>query len=296
MKNVAIINDLSGLGRCSMAVQLPIINTLGHTALPLPTGVFSCQSAFSSYHFTDLSEQMKNTINDWKKENILLDGIIVGFMMSKDQINLVKDCIDKLAAKDTVILVDPIIGDNGEIFSFFTNDYAKELKNIIKKANIITPNVTELCILSDVSYEKLTAQKNLDIDNYLEKIKNTAMSLLSDSLETVIVTGIKYIDYNGKELVYNLFVKKDDFGYSGSDYKIGSFSGTGDMLTALICGYILQGKNMHETIDDTSRYIKKTIDKSLDLKDKREFGTNFELTLKELTSISTSDRLRDKNQ
>lgn len=282
MKNVAIINDLSGIGRCSMAVQLPIINALGHSVLPLPTGVFSCQSAFSSYHFTDLSEQMKNTIDDWKKENVSLDGIIVGFMMSKDQIELVENCIDKLTAKDTVVLVDPILGDNGKMFSFFNDDYATRLKTIIKKANIITPNITELCLLSDTPYEQLIIHKNLDIDAYLEKIKNVATQLLKDKLETVVVTGIKYIDENKKEMVYNLFVKKDDCGYSGVDYKIGSFSGTGDMLTALICGYILKGKTMHEAIYDTSKYIRKTIGKSLDLRDKREFGTNFELTLKNL--------------
>lgn len=285
MKKIAIINDLSGLGRCSLAAQLPIINGLEIEAMPLPTAIFSCQSGFKSYHYTDLTNQIKDSISDWRLEGITPDGIIIGFMLSVAQMRVIDNCIDTLANKDSVILLDPILGDDGKIFSFFSDEYVTELRLFAKKASIITPNITELCILANAKYSDIISKSSLKIDEYINYIATVAKSLLCGRTSSIIVTGIRHIDNKGKEMVYNLFVNETNYGYSGAEYRLGSFSGTGDILAALICGYMLKNHTMQAAIEKTTSFIKQAIDDSQELADKRHYGTNFELGIKNLSNL-----------
>lgn len=283
MKKVAVINDISGFGRCSMAVQLPILSTMQVMACPMPTGVFSCQSAFDSYHYTDLTEQMLITLDDWLKTDVKMDAIIAGFMMSANQLQVVQKCIKSLKKENSIILIDPILGDDGIQFSFFNTEYLNKMQELIKEATIITPNITELCLLCNYDYNKLTNQEHKPTKEYINEIQKIARPLFNENLEQIIVTGVKQINNNKNTEVHNVLITKNGSTYStASEFLMGSFSGTGDILASMICGYLLRGTKIETAINRTSDFLNKVVNASINSDIDRKFGADFESVLNQI--------------
>lgn len=277
MKKAAIINDISGFGRCSLSVQLPIISSMQLTACPIPTGIFSYQSAFPNFHYTDLTSQMALTINDWISLGTKIDGLLAGFMTSIKQPELIDGFISQI--RPDVVLIDPILGDNGQQFSLFSREYLEKMRGLIKKADIITPNITELCLLSDANYSELMLHSTLPIEAYVQKIVEIGEPLLTDRLGSIIVTGVKQKDKNGDILIHNVLISNKKHSYTTSKYLIGSFSGTGDILAAMMLGYALRGTDMSEALQNTADFLQNTIAESLSDSVDTRFGTEFELSL-----------------
>ena len=151
MKRVALINDLSGIGRCSLAVALPIISVMGHECASLPTAILSNHTAFDDYTFYDFTDKMHGFIDCWQKLGVGFDTVYTGFLGSVHQIDIAIDFIDDFG-KDAIKLVDPVMGDDGKIYDTYTEEMRKHLKRLVHKADIITPNLTELCELCDTPY------------------------------------------------------------------------------------------------------------------------------------------------
>ena len=152
---VAVLNDLAGFGRCSLTAAISVLSAMGVQPCPLPTAVLSAQTGFESYFFQDLTEQMGMITEEWKKSGAQFDGIVTGFMSDHRQIGEVNHFLDLFHKEGTFLLVDPVLGDNGKRFSVFDGLFQKEMKQLVKRADIVTPNVTELCLLTDYDYDKI---------------------------------------------------------------------------------------------------------------------------------------------
>lgn len=283
MKHSILFNDISGLGKCSLSVQLPIINHMNISTSPVPTGVFSCQSGFANFHYVDLEEQLSKTIDDFIKMNVRFDGILAGFMMSVKQLNIVESYLLHSHNKNNLIVIDPILGDNGKQFSFFSKEYLEKMKNLIDKADIITPNLTELCLLSNTDYENLIKYDSLSVDEYIDKISDIAKQLFSKRLKKIIVTGIRQKNKNGSVTVYNLLITPKTKHCTATDFKLENFSGTGDILAALMFGYLINGIDEKKALEKTSEILQNIIDKSIETHIDGKFGTSFESELKNIT-------------
>jgi pyridoxine kinase len=254
-KKIALINDFTGFGRCSIAVELPIISTLKLQCCPLPTSIFSNHTGFDSYFFDDYTDRMERYVEEWKKLDLSFNGICSGFLGSARQISIVKDFIKEFKTDDTIVVVDPVMGDYGKIYSTYTDEMCGLMKELVAGADIITPNITESCILTDTPYSDMLYEK--DIVELAEKL-----SMMGP--EKVVITGI----VQGTFISNYCYERKKEGkkGYFVKALKIGAQrSGTGDIFTSIIAADAVNGVDFHKSVKKASSFIKKCIMKSIEL-------------------------------
>lgn len=254
-KKIALINDFTGFGRCSIAVELPIISTLKVQCCPLPTSIFSNHTGFDSYFFDDYTDRMERYVEEWKKLDLSFNGICSGFLGSARQISIVKDFIKEFKTDDTIVVVDPVMGDYGKIYSTYTDEMCGLMKELVAGADIITPNITESCILTDTPYSDMLYEK--DIIELAEKL-----SMMGP--EKVVITGIVQGTFISNYCYERQ--KEGEKGYFVKALKIGAQrSGTGDIFTSIIAADAVNGVDFHKSVKKASSFIKKCIMKSIEL-------------------------------
>ena len=189
IKKIAVANDLSGFGRCSLTAAIPIISASGAQCCPLVTGVFSNQTDYPSFYGKDLTDYMTPCISKWKEMGFTFDGILTGYIANSRQGEILCKFIDDFEKEDTLIVVDPVMGDDGETYKGFGEKRKKAILSLVKKAHIITPNLTELCILTNEDYKQTITLPEAEL---LKKIEAMSRSLISDKLFAVVTTGIHF--------------------------------------------------------------------------------------------------------
>ena len=153
-KKIALINDMTGFGRCSIAVALPVISMLRVQCCALPTAIFSNHTGFESFYYQDYTDHMQPSINEWKKLGLEFSGICTGFLGSARQIAIVSDFIRDFKRPDNLVIIDPVMGDYGKPYPTYTEEMCGEMKKLVEFADILTPNVTEACVLTDTPYKE----------------------------------------------------------------------------------------------------------------------------------------------
>lgn len=255
-KKIAVINDLSGFGRCSLTAALPVLAVMGVQPCPLPTAVLSAQTGYPSYYCDDFTDRMGYICDEWKKMNIRFDGIYTGFVASEQQIMNIFAFLDIFQKEDTFLLVDPVMGDDGEVYKMFTSGLCQLMKELVRRADIITPNLTELCLLSDTSYEEVTGIK--EFEEQLTVIGRMADAILDQGVETVIVTGLHY-EEDGIRKMGNLAVNSKEKVLTGYE-KLGcSYSGTGDLFASVVAGGIARGDHLKDIIMEAGGFLSEAI-------------------------------------
>lgn len=269
-KRIAVVNDISGFGRCSVSVALPIISAMKIQCCPLPTAILSAHTGFPDFYFNDYTPHMRAYMNNWNELNIDFDGIYTGFLGSKEQIDIVIEFIKMFKKDGTVVIVDPVMGDYGKLYSTYTKEMCDEMKRLIKYADLITPNLTEACKLLDISYpdKSLTSAELEDI----------AKNLCNNGPSKVVITGLQH---NGciQNFIYEI----------GKPYKIINVekigedrSGTGDVFTSIVASNIVKGENLADSVEKATNFISKTIDYTIKLNVPVTHGICFEEYLTEL--------------
>lgn len=275
MKRIAVINDLSGFGRCSLTAAIPIISALGAECCPLPTAVLSNQTGYSSYYCFDLTDELKNYIEEWKKLGYKFDAIMTGYIATPRQADLILKFIDDFKDSQTKLIVDPVMADDGKIYDTYSTELCKKVKEIAKRADIITPNLSELCILADTEYEKIITGK--DKSGYEDSIASLAKQLLSDSVKSVIVTGVI-----SSGSICNILVGEASVSVIRSEIFGGSYSGTGDIFASVISAEAAKGKNLESAVALASKFLSKSIKSSFLEGTDRNDGVNFQKYLEML--------------
>ena len=160
-KKIAVINDFSGFGRCSIAVALPIISAMRIQCCPLPTAIFSDHTGFDSFYMTDFTAHMEPSADEWAKLDLHFNGIATGFLGSVRQIEIVEHFLRRFDRDDTTVLVDPVMGDYGALYPTYTQELAKNMARLVRYADILTPNLTEACVLTEREYNPLPEESEL---------------------------------------------------------------------------------------------------------------------------------------
>ncbi len=270
MKKIAVINDISGFGKCSLSVSLPIISTLGLECNPIPTAILSNQTGYDDFYNVDFTENMTPYIDVWKKQNVHFDAILTGYLASEKQVDIILDFIEKFKDENTLIFVDPIMADDGVLYDTYDETLCNKVKSLTEKADIITPNLTELCILCGADYKEITEENNI------EKIANLASSLIG-ATKTVIVTGIKH-----KDEIINLIADKSGTNTIKSTLLNGSYSGTGDIFSSIVCGGVTNGMDVLSAVNLATEFITESIKITPTDRDYEPCGVNFQKKLEML--------------
>ena len=287
---VAVLNDLAGFGRCSLTAAISVLSARGVQPCPLPTAVLSAQTGFESYFFQDLTEQMGMITEEWKKSGAQFDGIVTGFMSDHRQIGEVNHFLDLFHKEGTFLLVDPVLGDNGKRFSVFDGLFQKEMKQLVKRADIVTPNVTELCLLTDYDYDKIqNISETGDREALFSEVSKAAGRLLDSGVSEVIVTGVLFEEQDaakectvGKETgtggrkVANLTVTREKTTAGISSFIGASYSGTGDLFASVIAGGKARGDRTEDSVRLAGEMIEKAVRESAALGISGKEGAEYE--------------------
>ena len=145
-KQAAIFNDLSGFGRCSISVILPILSAMGHQGVAIPTAVLSMHTEFPHYHMIDLSDQLPAYLESYRKEGLRFDALCTGFLSNPTQAQIARSCL-QLLKEDALVLIDPVLGDGGRPYPTITKEIITQMRSLASEAGVLLPNLTELCLL-----------------------------------------------------------------------------------------------------------------------------------------------------
>lgn len=238
---VAAVNDLSGFGRSSLAVIMPIVSSMGIQVCPLPTAILSTHTGgFQGYTFVDFTDYMEDYINHWYSLDIHFDCIYSGFLGSPRQIHIVGDFFDKFSHQQPLYVVDPVLGDNGELYQTMSLEMVANMKELVKKADVITPNFTEAALLLGEIYREHIQEQ--ETKQWLERL--SAMGP-----ETVIITSVPDIQSDKVTYVYAYEREDHRFWKIKADFIPAFFPGTGDCFASVVVGSILQGDSLPITLD-----------------------------------------------
>lgn len=274
-KKIAVINDLSGFGRCSLTAAIPTISVMGIQPCPLPTAVLSAQTGFPSYYCDDYTEKMEHFRQEWEKMGVRFDGIYTGFVASETQIRRIFRFLDTFYGESTFLLVDPVMGDEGRVYKLFTPELLRRMKELALRADVVTPNLTELCLLTGADYGELGRMKGEK--EITEAAGELAEKLMESGPDTIVVTGIRFEDVqSGERMIGNLAVDQSGRRLSAFPYIGGSFSGTGDLFASIIAGGIARGDDIFRTMDLAGEFVERAMKDSAAEGVERNQGTNFE--------------------
>lgn len=275
VKRVAVINDLSGLGKCSLTAAIPVLSVMGVQACPLPTAILTNQTGYDSYYCDDYTAKIDHYTDEWQRRGLTLDGIYTGFLGSEAQVEKILHFCDIFRKENTLLFVDPVMGDLGKAYSIYTPGLKKQMYELAMHADIITPNLTECCLLAGVDYAQLTSYEGSP--DYLKYIEQIARPLLHSTINTIIITGIIYqstIDFAPK--YYNLIITENSCQSVASNIHGGSYSGTGDLLASVVCAGMTKGHTALESVKRAVRFLEASlIDTVLDNVPRND-GINFE--------------------
>lgn len=241
---VACINDISGLGRCSLTIAIPVLSVIGVQSCPVPTAVLSCHTGFENYYFKDMTESMLPYLNDWKNKNVEFNAIYTGFLGSLSQIKTTEEFIK--TQKTALKVVDTVMADNGSIYPTYTKQMCEEMQRLVSIADVITPNVTEACFLTSTEY----TGEDISINKAKEMIKK----LKEKGCSCCVITGIQ-----SSEKIVNLVFENDVIDEI-TIKKAKSHSGTGDLFASIVTGLLVKGKSLNIATEIASRFIYDVLD------------------------------------
>src|SRR5699024_1382943 len=285
MKKIAILNDLSGLGKCSLAAAIPVISVMGVQACPLPTAILSAQTGFDSYYYDDYSAHISEIMGEWDKMGFRPDGIYTGFLAGETQAERVLEFILKFGKENTKILVDPILGDNGEEYPMYTEGLCEKMRSLAKRASVITPNITEDLLLlygREEAHRKWKEFGEMEEAGFRRAVEETGTELSRRFRTESVVTGIDIPRADGTVEIGNLISGALGQEWVTAPKEGGSYSGTGDLFASVLCAGMVKGTATAVSVKKAVRFLSKAIhDTVLEGTDRNE-GVCFENHLYEL--------------
>ena len=275
VKIVAVIQDLSGLGKCSLTAAIPVISVMGVQACPVPTAILTNQTGYDSYYCDDYTDKIDYFTEEWQKRGLALDGIYTGFLGSETQVEKILNFNEVFRRENTLLFVDPVMGDMGKVFDMYTPALREQMRRLALHADVITPNLTECCLLADADYDVILSHAGEP--DYLRHIEAMARPLLKSRVNTVIITGIIHkASEDPAPKYYNLIVTSDGCQSVSSEIHGGSYSGTGDLLASVVCADMVRGNSAYCGVARAVRFLEAALAETASEDVPRNDGINFE--------------------
>jgi pyridoxine kinase len=247
-----VVQDISGLGRCSMTAAVAVLSVLGVQPCPAPSAVLSNQTGYGSYALLDCEPVLREFPREWQKRGLRLDGIYTGFFSSLGQVEATRALLSAFRAEGTLLLVDPVMADHGRRYPCFDDALCAAVKELAGQADVLTPNVTEACLLTGCAYG---AFAEADAPRQRALLRQMAERLLAGRAQTVVITGWRQ---GGR--IGNAAAQSDGFfALFDSPAQPGSYSGTGDLFASALCGYLLRGVALAEALPRILRFLEASL-------------------------------------
>ena len=263
---VAAIHDLAGFGRCSLCVIMPTLSAMGTQAIPLPTALLSTHTGgFSGYTFLDLTEEMRKIAVHWASLPLQFEAIYSGFLGNLEQICVVEDFIHQFRGEGAPVFVDPVMGDDGNLYATYTEEMRAAMKALVRQADVICPNITEAFLLLDRQYEDIGRMSPKEA---CECVGELLYDLAAYGPEGVVITGVETETKDGRQLIGAACLQRTE--EAAAEFYMApkvdaSYPGTGDLFASVLLGYLVRGKTLkeaaaaavgfvHLVVKDTWRY------------------------------------------
>lgn len=270
LPRVLAINDLSGFSHTSLMAIIPILNTLGISVCALPTAVLSSNTEQSGYQLIDCSFGLDGFLLHWEKLKLRFSAIYSGFLGSDLQVELVEKAINMFSDKETLIIIDPVMGDDGKLYDCFGTGIVKSMQRLITKADIITPNLTEASLLLGMPSDLLPNTN---------KIKAMCKALAESGPDYVVITSVPVMNDRTKTAVVCFNKALNRFNATTCKYLPVNYPGTGDIFTGVLTGLLLKGYDLSKAIRQTVTFVSKAIELTIAQKTPSQEGICLERTL-----------------
>lgn len=268
MKRIVTIQDISCLGKCSLTVALPIISAAGVEAAVIPTAVLSTHTMFTGWTFRDLTDDIIPIINHWEKEGFNFSAVYTGYLGSFRQLEIVSSIFDIYKAKNAIVLVDPVMADNGVLYKGFTPEFAAEMAKLCGKADIVVPNITEASFMLNMPYK----------EKYDEGyIKDMLKGLCGLGAKVAVLTGVSFEENKLGVMSYNNETG-EYFSYYRERIPV-NFHGTGDVFASALLGALMNNKTVGDALKVAVDYTVECISTTLKDPEHNKYGVNFEKVL-----------------
>ena len=268
MKRIVTMQDLSGVGKCSLTAAIPVISAMGIETSVLPTAVLSAHTMFHDVVFHDLTAAIPSFMNHWQKEGITFDAVYTAYLGSAAQLELAEELIKRFPAKD-FILVDPCMADHGKLYSGFTDDFPARMRDLCGMADYICPNLTEAALLTGETYIA---------ENYPEEYIRTLLKKLAAlGAGTAMITGVSFDPDKLGVCTYDS--RTNTFSSYFTQKQPQNFPGTGDLWASCLCGAIANGMSTAGAIRLACDFVNEAIRRTLADPGHHSYATNFEQAL-----------------
>ena len=270
-QRAALINDLTGFGRCSLTVQLPLISALKIVACPLPTAILSVHTGFERHFIDSYTDKMPKLVQSWQENDLEFDGILTGYLGSVAQVAVVEDFLQKFKGTHTVALVDPVMGDHGRLYSSFSPEFPSALKRLLAYADVVTPNLTEAVYLLGRKYPE-----NEEVSH--NELEDIAGSIAAEGPKKVVITGLK----EGRHIKNFIYDKVRGSSFFLVERVGEDRSGTGDAFSAIVLAELLRGYSLEDAVIKAANFISTCLEFAVKLDLPTNYGIPFEEYLTEL--------------
>lgn len=269
MKRIASIQDFSCIGSCSQTIALPVLSAMGVECAALPTALLSAHTAFDGFVSLDLTPQLPAIMAHWRAMHLRFDAVYTGYLASAEQVELVGALLDGMDERPALTLIDPVMGDNGALYAGFSDAFPQAMRALCGRADVLTPNVTEACLLTGTAYSPV--QDAAQTRRLLER-------LLELGCRAAVLTGLRV---DGDMAVAAL--QRDGTGtLVRTSYIPEVFHGTGDLFASTCAGALVQGAPLERAVRLAADYVALTLRRTVQAPDRRWYGVNFQETLPEL--------------
>lgn len=248
----AVINDFTSFGRCSLAVSIPILSAMRVQCCAVPTAIFTNHTGFPCYSWTDYTSHMDDYIRDWKQTGLSFAAVQSGFLGSSAQIDYVMRFVEAFKEKNTIVAIDPVMGDYGRLYATYDETLAHGMRKLLEVADILTPNLTEASVLAACEYDPDICDKALD---------SLARELSEPNNAKVVITGIQ----RGSEMI-NYIYESGRLPIIHREEKIGEDrSGTGDVFSSVILGDAIYSRDFAQSVAKASAFVARAVRRSVEL-------------------------------
>ncbi|MDO4816710.1 MAG: pyridoxamine kinase [Bacillota bacterium] len=272
LKRMAAIHDLSGLGKCSLTVALPIVSASGVECCCIPTALLSTHTGgFEGWTFRDLSEDIVPIASHWNELNVRFDAVYSGYLASPEQGRLLEQTIDLIAGESTLVIVDPAMADNGKYYANLGEQMSDCFRSLMAKADVVTPNITEACFITNTEYVSGPCTMEF-VEELIEKLMTFGpkiVAITGVSLEKGKVGVVAKSKANGKICVVM------------NDAREGMFHGAGDIFASSFAALLTRGAELETALETAEKFVADCIERTEKRGAPRHYGMDFESALPE---------------
>jgi pyridoxine kinase len=252
----------------SIGAALPVISAMGVECVPLPTAVLSSHTAFQHFHFHDMTDQMDPIAGMWQLENQRFDVICTGYLGSVAQIDIVCGLIDRFGGEGVQVIIDPVMGDHGKLYSRFDDTFVSAMRRLVARADVVLPNLTEAAALLGIPYDA-----NPDAEQLARRLTGLGA-------KCAVITGVRGAENRLGAAVYD--AQRDVFSCTLTDELPGSYFGTGDIFAAVLSAALAKGAAPEKALQLAVDFVSECIRATLNDPEARNRCTSFQLVLGKL--------------